>query len=155
MKIIIILLLLTTFQIDAEQFLAQVVRVTDGDTVKIVIFENVEIRVRLYGIDAPEREQQFGEEATQFLYEILNEQTVVIEPIDTDHYGRLIAIIYTQGICINSLLIQNGLAWVYTQYCDEPYLSNWNNFQLQAQNLKLNIWGVDNQIAPWEYRSLQ
>ncbi len=87
----------------------------DGDT--ITVLENrVQHRIRLFGIDAPERYQDFGNRAKQFVSDLVFGKQVRIVKQDIDRYGRIVGTVYVGAVCVNEELIRSGLAWVYRYY---------------------------------------
>lgn len=97
------------------------VSVTDGDTIKVLHNGNAE-KIRLYGIDCPEKKQAYGKKAKQFTPEMVFKQTVDIKPVATDRYGRTIGLVYINVQCFNEELIRAGFAWVYIKLLQEDYL---------------------------------
>lgn len=129
----------------------KVVSVTDGDTIK-VIHDGKEEKIRLYGIDAPEKSQSFGQKAQDFAASLVAGKTVEVERKDTDRYGRTVGLVSVGGQNVNELMVKNGYAWVYHQYCKESFCSDWTNNEAIAKTEKRGMW-VDPQIVPpWEFR---
>jgi len=127
----------------------EVVSVADGDTFTIKTITNERIKVRLYGIDAPERGQDFGSKSRQFLKDLCHGKEVVIHDKGTDQYGRLLGVVYVGDMNVNEELVGNGLAWYYSHFVDDPRLESLEN---EARKKKLNIWSMKNPISPYEYR---
>jgi micrococcal nuclease len=75
---------------DQRQFTGEVVSIFDGDTIGI-LFQGQEQRIRLYGIDCPERGQAFGRNAKQFTSEFVFRKLVTVIAIDRDRYDRTVA----------------------------------------------------------------
>jgi len=127
-------------------------KVVDGDTVYVQRKKD-RVKVRLYGIDTPEIEQNGGEEAFKFLYQWHNKKVRVrIITFYTD-YGRIIAILYDQdGKCLNEELVKNGHAWVYITYCRTSICEQWKILQKKAKAQKLGLWSKQYPLPPWEYR---
>ena len=94
-------------------------RITDGDT--IVLMDST--RVRLHGIDTPERDQPYGSEATAAL-ESMVETSVYIVEVDTDRYGRMVGQLYhsSEGYDINASMVCAGHAWWYKRYAPDSEL---------------------------------
>lgn len=93
----------------------QVVHVADGDT--ITVTRNGErIKVRLYGIDTPEKSQYYGQNAKQFTSSQVMGKTVEVEEIDVDRYGRIVGLVSVGDLILNRHLIEYGYAWVYDRY---------------------------------------
>ncbi len=74
------------------------------------------------------------------------------EVMDTDRYGRTVAMIYADKTLLNEELVKAGLAWVYWKYCHHPICVSWENFQLRARFDKRGLWADPNPIPPWEFR---
>jgi endonuclease YncB( thermonuclease family) len=91
----------------------RVVSVTDGDTARILSADNTEHRVRLTGIDAPERGQAFGTASRDHLSSLIAGKTVFVESSKTDRYGRILGKIILDGRDINLEQVQSGYAWWY------------------------------------------
>ena len=146
---------LTRAEILSKPWPAQVVGVTDGDTLKVRLQgEGEQIRIRLYGIDAPEKGQPFGRKSREFLMSLAPMgATVTVEPINFDRYGRLVAIVYApDGTCLNLAMLNAGLAWVYPQYCQMPVCKSWNDAEQQARNSQTGLWAGEIILSPWEWR---
>ena len=122
-------------------------RITDGDTIVLVD----SIRVRLHGIDTPERDQPYGSEATAAL-ESMVETSVYILEIDTDRYGRTVGQLYhsTEGSDINASMVCAGHAWWYERYAPNSELLE--SCQEEAQNAPKGLWQSDDPMPPWEWR---
>lgn len=129
----------------------RVVGVTDGDTIKAII-DGREIRIRLYGIDAPESKQAFGQAATTVLKQITTGRTVTAKVMDTDHYGRPVAIIHSDGIDVNEAMVSSGHAWVYQQYCTQSFCQGWKRNEQVARSSGRGLWKENNPTPPWEWR---
>lgn len=131
-------------------FAESVERVIDGDT--FVLTNGT--RIRLYGIDTPESDQEYGTEATALLTGFVLSNEVELEIIDTDFYGREVALVYVGDFCVNEELVRAGAAWVYKKYCLQKYETNWLPLQTEASNLTLGLWGGSNVSAPWNFRKM-
>ena len=122
-------------------------RVVDGDT--IVLMDR--IRVRLHGIDAPERDQPYGPMATAAL-EHMVERSVYYLKTDTDRCGRMVAALYhsKDGYDINASLVCAGYAWWYERYAPDDELLE--HCQKEARETLKGLWAKDDAMAPWEWR---
>ena len=122
-------------------------RVVDGDT--IVLMDRT--RVRLHGIDAPERDQPYGPMATAAL-EYMVERSVYYVETDTDRYGRMVATLYhsKDGYDINASLVCAGYAWWYERYAPDDKLLE--NCQKEAREEPKGLWTEGDAVAPWEWR---
>jgi len=97
-------------------FTGKVLGVSDGDTIAVLRMGRV-VRVRLHGIDCPEKEQPFGTRAKQFTSDLAFRKEVMVYVKDTDSYGRIVAeVILPDGSSLNKELVFVGLAWWYRKY---------------------------------------
>lgn len=131
-----------------SQLVGKVTSIADGDTFTMLV-NNEQIRVRLHGIDCPERGQDFSNVARQFLAEMTFEKEVTVKEMDTDQYGRTIGVVSIDGENVNEELLKAGLAWHYKRYDKNP---NWAKFEERARNQKKGIWSQPNPIPPWDWR---
>jgi endonuclease YncB( thermonuclease family) len=153
------LLLLTAADSHAARTIAGVVRaVYDGDTVLLATREENRLKVRLYGIDAPETAkpdkagQPFGEVAKRTLmYKIMGRQ-VSAEIVDIDQYQRAVAVIRYAGRDINREMAAEGMAWAYRQYLQGPYASEYIGAENRARSRRAGLWRDANPQPPWEFR---
>ena len=101
----------------------KVVGVSDGDTITVMHHGKGE-KIRLYGIDCPEKRQAFGKRAKQFTSGMVFGKNVEVRPVTIDRYGRTIAWVYVNGTCLNEELLKAGFAWHYKRYSSERHLAN-------------------------------
>ena len=129
--------------------LLSLTRVADGDTVTIGKGQ----RVRLYGIDAPERDQPGGAEATAALRELLARQIDSMEILDQDRYGRWVAVIHTKdGTNVNLEMIRAGQAWFYAHHCTkQPVCSDFQAAEAEARAENRGLWQSPNPRPPWKW----
>jgi micrococcal nuclease len=127
----------------------KVIAVKDGDTIELL--ENGQpLKVRLYGIDAPEKNQDFGTRAKQFTSDLCFGKNVKIVKHNTDRYGRTVGtIILPDGRSLNEELVKNGMAWHYKAYSKDVNLAN---LETDARQYKRGLWSQPNPIAPWDFR---
>jgi endonuclease YncB( thermonuclease family) len=108
-------LLLVTFSSWAWN--GKAVGIADGDTVTVLRDGHEQVKIRLYGIDAPESGQPFGKASKQNLLSMVHGQSVEVEVMDMDRYGRTVARIFVDGEDVNAAQLRSGHAWLYRQYC--------------------------------------
>lgn len=125
------------------------VGVPDGDTLSVIRYGK-SVRIRLFGIDCPERGQDFGRAARRFTSERAFGKTVRAVEMDTDAYGRPVAWVWVDGVALNKELVRAGLAWWYRKYA--PRATELRNLEAQARQAGLGLWSHPRPIAPWEYR---
>ena len=131
---------------------ARVLGVTDGDTIKVMGSHNKQVKIRLYGIDCPEKGQAFGKKAKQFTSDMVFGKVVEVEVMDTDRYGRTVALVAVNKQILNEELLKAGYAWVYYQYCHEMICHAWADYQFAAKLDKRGLWRDPKPIPPWEFR---
>lgn len=133
-----------------DTFSARVVGVTDGDTIT-VLRESREIKIRLYGIDTPEKSQDYGSRAKQRTSDLVFGKPVVVEAVDTDRYGRTVANIFLPGgQSLNATLVSDGLAWWYQRYA--PGDNVLEVAERNARSARRGLWSQPNPVAPWDFR---
>ena len=153
---ILLLLLVSSLLAAAQTFKGKVVSIVDGDTVDVYHQEGQKpTRVRLDGIDCPEKAQDFGTKAKAKAGELVHEKMVTVEVKGHDRYGRVIGIVYyqdpgNQTRCLNADLVQLGFAWWYREYA--PKNKTLENLELEAKNAKRGLWSQANPIPPWDFR---
>jgi micrococcal nuclease len=144
-----IIFVLCFFQCEQPHYAGKVVGISDGDTFTMLNKNHTQLRIRLYGIDAPEKRQPFGKDAKKFLSDLIFEKNVSVQEIETDRYGRTIAIVKLGDRIINEEILKAGLAWHYTQYDDNPL---WDALEASAQVKRKGLWAQDHPTAPWHFR---
>ena len=134
----------------AADLTGRVVRIADGDTVSILDAANRQHKVRLYGIDTPERDQPFGKAASNALKQLLAEKPVDVVIIATDNYGREVGTLYQQGVNINLAMVTGGYAWWYQHYA--PHERKLEVAEQQARKQGLGLWSAPHPVPPWDWR---
>jgi len=142
-----------------------VVKVSDGDTINVQDARGTRLKIRLYGIDAPETEksskktghvskpgQPYGEQAFRTLDGLIYHKKVTVEVMDRDRYNRLVALVWLVGKNINQEMVAEGYAWAYKQFLDTPYASEFIRLEEEARKKRLGLWSQDNPQPPWEFR---
>ncbi len=133
-----------------EAFEGKVVGVADGDTL-VVLDGTAQVRVRLHGIDCPERGQAFGTAAKRFASSLAFGKTVTVRARGKDRYGRLLAeVVLPDGRSMNRELVAAGMAWHYARYSDDESLAK---AERRAREARLGIWSEPEPVAPWSYRA--
>jgi micrococcal nuclease len=122
--------------------------VTDGDTIR-VLKDGKEVKIRLEGIDAPERGQDFGNKAKEFTSEKVFGKEIEIREAGTDRYGRTLARVYVSGKDLSLELVRNGLAWHFKRYSSDTTLAR---AELDARFRRVGLWSQPNPVAPWDFR---
>ena len=141
--------LATVLVASAQVFTGRVVGVSDGDTVTVLFGDRQTQKIRLAGIDAPEKNQAFGNRAKQALSDKIFNQTVIVTSNSTDRYRRWIADLHLGERWINREMIAEGWAWWYRQYSTNALLSRAQDEALAA---RLGLWSDPHPLPPWDFR---
>ncbi len=146
----LILLCLPSFAL--ADFTGSVNQIVDGDTIDIQ-HEGKTERIRLNGIDAPEKGQDYGRRASQVLEGLIAGREVKIQAHGTDSHGRTIGdVLLPDGTNANHEMVKAGLAWWYCRYSGSEVL---RDLQIEARQEKRGLWVDPVPIPPWVYRKLQ
>ena len=140
------ILLLTMLYASLFAFNGKVVSIHDGDTIT-VLQDKQQIKVRLFGIDAPELKQPYGKKSKQFLANLIAGKVVEVEGSGKDRYKRTIGTIYLNGADINAQMVGNGYAWAYRKVSKKYTVQ-----ESQAKKRRLGLWRDKEPIPPWEWR---
>ena len=156
MKKISFLILFTSlfFAVSASAWQGVVIKILDGDSLKIRHGNTIK-EVRLYGIDAPEYKQPFGNKARRFLKRQVLKKTVIVEGKDIDRFGRVVALVSYRGELLNRKMVQHGLAWVYPKYCRMQSLCRkMKKDEKEARKAKRGLWRDSSSLPPWRWKRL-
>jgi micrococcal nuclease len=149
----ITLVFLLSLPVHTWAWTGEVVGITDGNTIIVLNSETMKnVKIRLYGIDTPEKGQAFGKKAKQFTSGMVFGKVVEVEVMDTDRYGRTVALVAVNKQILNEELLKAGYAWVYYQYCHEMICHAWADYQFAAKLDKRGLWRDPDPIPPWEFR---
>lgn len=132
----------------------KVIEVKEGDLI-VALHNGKPETIRLFGIDCPEKDQPYGNSATDYLAKRISGRRVEIEPTGTDHYGRTEAKVYFKNECLNETLVYKGLAWVYPQSCRQEICLRWGRLQNDANMRRLGLWNRIDSTPPWIWRQRQ
>ena len=149
----LLLCLLAVNQSFAESFSGKVVSVADGDTITVLRVQGdtkTPVKIRLAGIDTPEKSQDYGNKAKQALSSKVYGKTVTVTFETKDRYGRTIGDIHLNGVWINLQMVSEGWAWHYKQYSKDKQLAA---AEIASRNTRKGLWADQNKpVPPWEYR---
>ena len=146
-------------------FTAKVRKIVDGDTIHVVDKYGNQFKIRLTGIDAPEKNQAYGLESKNQLSEAINNRWVFLEskpnegkPYTVDRYKRVLAKVILNGADINLLQISSGYAWHFKRYQNQQSPSDQKAYDYAEKNAKKNqlgLWEEKKPIAPWKWRKIK
>jgi micrococcal nuclease len=135
----------------AGNFSGQVVGVLDGDTIEVLHDQKPE-RIRLYGIDCPEKWQAFGQKAKQATSTLLFGKDVNIETHGRDKHRRTLGTVIQKGMNVNQELVKEGWCWWFSKYV--PNDTALKRLEQEAKEAKKGLWADPNPMPPWLYRRL-
>ncbi|EAI0017197.1 thermonuclease [Campylobacter upsaliensis] len=138
-----------------KELTGKVSKVIDGDTIELLAKTSKEnpynhiakLKIRLYGIDAPELKQAYGKEAKEFLSALVLKQEVNLIIENKDKYDRFVGTLFLKGQDINKEMVKNGYAHAYESF-SKKYLAE----QADAKMFKLGLWQDERAVKPSEFR---
>ncbi len=134
----------------AASFKAKVIHVADGDTITVLTVTKEQVKIRINGIDCPEKGQAFGKKAKQFTKDLVAGEIVTIQPYKHDKYGRTIAdVLIADGRNLAHELLKAGYAWWFFKYSDDERLGQ---LETTAKKAKVGLWSDRYPMPPWVYR---
>ncbi len=154
-QVITAMLLALVCTANAETITGRVVGVADGDTITVLDADKVQHKIRLSGIDAPEKKQPFGNRSKESLSELAFDKTVNVETEKRDRYGRQIGKVLVNGRDVNLVQVERGMAWFYRQYQREQSPNDRRLYEAAedaARADKRGLWRDADPMPPWEFR---
>lgn len=139
----------------AERVSGTVTQVADGDTLTLLAHDGGTLRVRLAGIDAPEKDQPFGQDARESLAQRVLHRPVTIDLHKKDRYGRHVARVMQAGQDVNLAQVEAGLAWHYKAYAQEQApaeRARYAEAEDAARRQHRGLWSQPAPVAPWVHR---
>ena len=155
---IVALVLFLAGNLNASTLQGKVVHVADGDTITVLDANNTQHKIRLQGIDAPEKAQAFGQKSKQSLHQLVHSKQVSVEYQKKDNYGRAVGKVVYNGTDVCLEQIKLGMAWHYKQYESEQPKEDRETYaqaELATRAQALGLWKDKNATPPWEYRRQQ
>ena len=148
-KLLSILVVIPIF-LFAQVYKGEVVKISDGDTFTLLVNGKEQVKVRIDGIDAPEKGQAFGNRAKEYLSKLIWGESVIVQVSKTDRYGRSIGKVSTPKITDVGLeMIKAGYAWQYRDYNNDQSYTAAENF---ARKNMRGLWQDKNPIRPQDFR---
>lgn len=136
-----------------SELFGQVVGIIDGDTIE-VLHNGKAQRIRLYGIDCPEKGQPYGNNAKQAASALVFAQVVTLQIHGKDKYGRILAdVLLADEMNVNHQLVKEGWCWWYRKYVPENLALE--SLENEAREARKGLWSDPNPIPPWEWRKQQ
>ena len=149
----------------AEELTGKVVSVADGDTLTLLTFDKQQHRIRISGIDAPEKAQPFGDRSRQNLLAMARGKDARAECPKTDRYGRKVCKVWVQPsdcptcgltLDVGYAQISTGLAWWYRAYAREQSAEDRGRYESEENEARLRkrgLWVDDVPVPPWGWRT--
>lgn len=153
--LVLCLIISASTSVKAEILNGRVVGVSDGDTITVLDADKMQYKVRLSGIDAPEKSQPFGKASKKSLSDLIYDKKVTVDWHKNDQYGRTVGKVLINGIDANQWQIKNGMAWFYRKYQNELVLDDrlgYLHAEEAARVNKLGLWSDTEIMAPWDFR---
>lgn len=151
----ILLLLLLAIPAKADTLLGSIVAITDGDTLKLLDAQKQEHKIRLAGIDAPEKTQAYGSKSTSNLGRLAFNKEAQADCPKKDRYGREVCKVYVGGQDVGLQQVVDGMAWWYRKYAKEQTHEDQGAYE-QAESMaklrRLGLWADTSPLPPWEFR---
>lgn len=139
----------------AETLVGRVVKVVDGDTVHVLDATRERHKIRLSGIDTPERKQPFGQKAKEHLSAMVAGEQIVVEWSKRDRYKRIVGKIVHNDRDVNLAMVRDGMAWWYRKYSGEqspPDRVLYEDAETRAREARRGLWADPDPMPPWEWR---
>lgn len=155
MKLFITLALLVGFSCNAANFEGRVVGVADGDTITVLDSTNTQHKIRLSGIDAPEKKQAYGQRSKESLSALVFDKPVTVETNKRDRYGREVGKVLVNGMDANLEQVTRGFAWHYKAYEREQPENDRKLYafaESEAKAARRGLWADANPVQPWDFR---
>jgi endonuclease YncB( thermonuclease family) len=133
----------------------KVVGVADGDTITVLDADKVQHKIRLAGIDAPEKKQAFGNRSKESLSDLVFDKRVTVETEKRDRFGREIGKVLVNGRDVNLVQVESGMAWFYRQYQREQSPNDRRLYEAAedaAKAGKRGLWRDVDPTPPWDFR---
>lgn len=143
----------------SPELIGKVVRVLDGDTFELLV-DQQPVRIRVTGIDAPEKDQPFGQRSRQSLAGMVDGNPVAVRVKGKDRFGRTLGAVYAKicapsapclAVYVNAEQVKTGMAWAYRfhgQAVDPAMLK----LETQARSERVGLWSAPNAVEPWKWR---
>jgi len=143
--------------VSAAEFAGTIVGVADGDTVTLLDASKTQHRIRLDGIDAPERTQPHGQRARQSLAQLAHGRAAHADCPKIDRYGRAVCRVTVDGVDVGLEQIRRGFAWHYVKYAHEQRPADRADYaraESSARSAHSGLWSFSDPTPPWDYRRM-
>lgn len=138
--------------VNGDTLAGKVVAVIDGDTYDVLVQGDTTLRVRMQGIDAPEKGMAFNKVAKTYLSDLCFGKNVKVLVTGIDGHRRVLGFTFVDdSLELSHEMIKAGYAWHFKKYSDDEVFAA---SEVAAHNAKKGLWYDKNPIAPWEFRKL-
>ena len=151
----VVALSILTTTIKAETISGRVVGIADGDTLTLLDATNTQHKIRLAGIDSPEKSQPFGQHCKKSLSDLAYDRVATVETSKLDRYGRAIGKVWVDSQDVNLEQIRRGCGWHYKKYQNEQILDDrlsYSRAEESARAGKIGLWAEQVPTSPWDWR---
>ncbi|MCS6291698.1 MAG: thermonuclease family protein [Nitrospira sp.] len=147
---IVVLLSLAVRPVLADEFISEVIGILDGDTID-VLHNHQTKRIRLNGIDCPEKGQAYGQKAKHAASDLVFGKEVTIQTHGYDKYKRTIGDVFLpDGTNVNHTLVKDGWCWWYRKYASRDVMLE--GLEVEARKARRGLWADPQPVPPWEWR---
>lgn len=152
-SLLLVLFTVTNWLLASAQLSGRVVAIADGDTFTLLTAQNQQVKIRLHGIDCPEKKQPYSNNAKAYTSSLVFGKQVSVQVKNIDRYGRTIGVVFLEDKRnVNELLLQAGWAWHFKKYDQN---ARWAAMEHQARRNRKGLWADPNPIAPWDWRAMK
>ena len=147
---LIVLMVSLYCNVSAQTFQVKVVKISDGDTFTAINRDNLQLKFRIWGIDAPENKQAFGTKSKEYLSSLIFGKTITVDVQKQDGWGRYIAYVFTpENKDVGTEMLKAGMAWQFIEYDKSE---EYKKAELHAKKSKKGLWSEPHHMAPWDFR---
>ena len=139
----------------ADELRGRIVSIADGDTLTLLDSLNAQHKIRIAGIDAPEKAQPFGEKSKQNMARLTFQKNAVADCPKRDRYGRKVCTVTVDGVDVGFAQLEAGLAWWYRKYAHEQLpqqRQDYEGAEVKASVNEIGLWQEKGAITPWDWR---
>lgn len=149
--LLVLLFTLTAWLAVSAQLKGTVIAIADGDTFTLLTAQNQQVKIRLHGIDCPEKKQPYFKYAKAYISSLVFGKQVFVQVKNKDRYGRTIGVVFLEDKRnVNELLLQTGWAWHFKKYDQD---ARWAAMEQLARRQRKGLWADVNPTAPWDWRA--
>jgi endonuclease YncB( thermonuclease family) len=153
--LVVVAFAILTTSTHAETLTGRVVGIADGDTLTLLDDSKTQHKIRLAGIDSPEKSQPFGQHCKKSLSDLAYDRVATVETAKLDRYGRAIGKVWVDNRDVNLEQIHRGCGWHYKKYQNEQSLDDrlsYNNAEESARANRVGLWVEKEPTPPWDWR---